>query len=675
MDETREKTIRRRGVRTAAGSSEASLQHHIDLEKLTWTTRHAKLDATAFFRGHVGRAEFLVRRSSYDFEVEVKPRKVPPATITVRGEGERPGHIMFVFDCSGSMKDRGAAGRSKIDVAEEAMESVLTILDQQVRAGAHYWVGLRAYGRRLKYVKDGAEWKHISNPDIARNAEIPPFVTPDLDVEELFPLQKLEHNEMADTAYLQQLRDMLRELVPCGQTPLYYALKLSLDDFQKAKANEPKQIVVITDGVNEVTSFADDLKEPHRRNALTSKGDVLAKWKEKEQECEVPPRIHLIGLDVAIARDVKKRIEDGREELRRADREEDRKRIVERIECLEKVQELQDLAKETGGQCYDASDAGTLMTALRKALQLAEFSVSGPGTQAADAKREDLGSSWSIQEESSGPKRYVIQLHGVDRAPKAVVPIEGGEAVELEYDKVKNKLFYPLYKPLREVRASAAGVNDPKGSGTYVAQALLPQRSGNDVCFLVSVQHTDPLTFTERPKHVWAEIQAAGTPERVYRFFDVDFEPGRPVPVFRFVARDWPRDAKTADIKLWFQFDSDSIEPGWRGDVHPLRSSEVTLEAMGNASFEIRSEATETDGYRVVVLERRPVNGNVAPVRVQSHPLPDVITHKTSVGANMLEHQFDYAEQKPVAIEITARDTITTNAIEVPSLNVKVGED
>jgi len=146
-DEADGQSIRRRGEGTDGESREAPARHQLVLEELDWTAGRAELDAMAFFRGHVARRRFQVRRPSYVTEIEVQPRTETAAKITVRGEGDVPGHIMFVFDCSGSMGDPGADGSLKIDMAEAAMEFILMKLDEQVQAKARYWIGLRAYGR------------------------------------------------------------------------------------------------------------------------------------------------------------------------------------------------------------------------------------------------------------------------------------------------------------------------------------------------------------------------------------------------------------------------------------------------------------------------------------------------------------------------------------------------
>ena len=632
MDEAETKTIRREAQGVSDASPESLVRHRLVLAGVRRDGDRADADAIAFYRGHVFRDRFHIRRPAYATNVDIIPDTLRSAKITVRGEGERTGHVMFVFDCSGSMD---AARR--IFTAKDSLKAVLGSL----RTEGRYEVGLRAYGRRAKFTDEN---------DCSKKSFIDPRfkgkVHPDLDVERLVsmrPLDKAQHG-----AILAQMPD----LQPCGQTPLYYALKLAFqeDDFILAKKDEPKHMVVITDGLN----FQTNCLTIEKVGKPTTKADVLKIREQMNPYRDV--QIDIVGLDMV------------------------RLRQQGTAEQQSQLAELEQLARATGGDYYDAADTATLTKALREALRLVEYSVSGPGADEAGVERMDLGTSWVVPNVPPSPTPYVVQLHGVDRAPSAVVQIEGGEATELACDKANNQLVYPRYDPRSydprdDKRGREHEVKDPLGSGTYVVQAMLPQRFGNDVHFFVYVQHIDPLTFTTRPKHVWAEIRPAGTSsDRVFRFFDLDFVPERPVPVFRFVAQDWPKEEKDAEIKLWFQFEADGAKPDWRGDVDPLRPSKFQADAFPNVSFELRTEGIEPEGHRVVVVEWHPMDGELVPARVQTRPLPDRITHKTFAGVNVVKHQFDFARQTPAAVEITARDTITDEAIEVPPLRVAIEE-
>jgi len=632
MDEAETKTIRREAQGVSDASPESLVRHRLVLAGAQQGGNRAEADAIAFYRGHVFRDRFQIRRPAYATNVDMIPDTLRSAKITVRGEGERTGHVMFVFDCSGSMDTA-----RRIFTAKDSLKAVLGSL----RTEGRYEVGLRAYGRRAKFTDENdCSKKYFIDPRFKGK------VHPDLDVERLVSMRPL------DKAQYDAILAQLPDLQACGQTPLYYALKLAFqeDDFILAKKDEPKHIVVITDGLN----FQTNCLTIEKVGKPTTKSDVLDIREQMNQYRDV--QIDIVGLDMVSLR------QQGTAEQQA------------------QLAELEQLARATGGDYYDAADTATLTKALREALRLVEYSVSGPGADEAGVERMDLGSSWLIPNVPSGTTPYVVQLHGVDGAPSAVVQIEGGEAAELAYDKVNNQLVFPRYDPRSydprdDKRGRDHEVKDPLGRGAYVVQAMLPQRSGNDVHFFVYVQHVDPLTFTTRPKHVWAEIRPVGTSsDRVFRFFDLDFVPERPVPVFRFVAQDWPKEEKDAEIKLWFQFETDGAKPDWRGDVDPLRPSRFQADAFPNVDFELRTERIEPEGHRVVVVEWHSMSGELVPARVETRPLPARITHKTFAGVNVVKHQFDFARQTPAAVEITARATIVEEAIEVPPLRVAIEE-
>jgi hypothetical protein len=308
-----------------------------------------------------------------------------------------------------------------------------------------------------------------------------------------------------------------------------------------------------------------------------------------------------------------------------------------------------------------------------------QFSVSGPGADAFQKTPLDLGAKWPIPQVPPAGADYEVRLHGIDRAPYALLSLEGGEAMQLAYDKVQRVLTFPPYEPRAfdphdDRRGREQSVEDRAGGERFTVQGLLPQRVGQDVLFFVYVQREQPDRFTPRPRHVWAEIRPLGPlSNRVYYFSDVDFVPDRPVPVFRFLARHWPREAKDAEINLWFKFAGDAAQPEWEGPVDPLRPVTAAVPSLPGVQFEIRSESLAAQAYRVVVTERQAADRDVTPARVQIQPPPDErILHSFFAGVNVLKHEFKYAAQKPATVSITSRDRILRESLEAKRLQVPV---
>ncbi|MBC8874084.1 MAG: hypothetical protein H8E44_31990, partial [Planctomycetes bacterium] len=103
MDEAEKKTIRREAQGVSDASPESLVRHRLVLAGAQQDGDRTDADAIAFYRGHVFRDRFHIRRPAYATNVDIIPDTLRSAKITVRGEGERTGHVMFVFDCSGSM--------------------------------------------------------------------------------------------------------------------------------------------------------------------------------------------------------------------------------------------------------------------------------------------------------------------------------------------------------------------------------------------------------------------------------------------------------------------------------------------------------------------------------------------------------------------------------------------
>ncbi|MCH5372330.1 MAG: VWA domain-containing protein, partial [Planctomycetes bacterium] len=588
------------------------------------------LDADCLYRGHWYRKRFCILWPPWVTQVAVPPRNPSHASITVDGEGEKSGHIMFVFDCSGSMEAGGRIGTAK-DSLKQVLESLL--------AAKRYDVGLRAYGRRATFTNpsdcSAKQWIDGLRPEQR--------VHPDLDVELMLPLQVL------DNVQYRAILSKYPLLKPWGFTPLYLALKKAFDDgdFAHVTADEPKRLIVITDGVNNQTPC---LNKDIPTESPTLPVDVLNARRDAGSARDV--QIDIVGLDLG---------DDSADQDKR------------------KRQELIDLARATGGRYFDASDTRTLVKALRDALKLVEYTVDGPGASDDGKTACELGETWRLPNLPVLPASYDIRLLQLENPPTATVRIEGGEALLLRYDQGRNRLFYPPYVPNQfdagdAFRGKPQDCSDPGGSGTYTVQTLLPRRIAKDVEFYLSVQQTDHQRFTYRPKHVWAEVRPLGADAgRVYYFADTDFVPDRPVPVFRFLAKSWPETAEEAEIRVWFKFDPDAAKPCWTGAVDPTHASQFDVPEMPGVEFEIETKSPGGGATSVIVTERHPMDQPIAAARVRIYPAPDeLIQHEYAGLVNVVKHEFRYNKPTPARVDITSKDTIIENAITVPPMRVVV---
>jgi hypothetical protein len=624
-DPTGQFLLRRYPLRAPNQGSPASAKYQIPLSDLKSTSAGADLDAVCLYRGHVAQQRFRILWPPWVARVEVPPRNPTHASITVEGEGQKTGHIMFVFDCSGSMQER-----AKMRVAKHSLQSVLGSL----LAAGRYEVGLRAYGRRAKFTDpNDCSKKAFVNPDD------PIRVHPDLDVELMSPIQTLDREHHAS------LLAKFTDLQPFGQTPLYLALKTAFSegDFDHVPQGEPKRLIVITDGLNFQTNC---LRIENRPERPTSMPEVLAARQAAGAARDV--QVDIIGLDMDETRD--------------------------------QLSELIHLAEQTGGRYYDAKNTENLIQALRQALSLIEYTVSGPNAEAEGRTRRELGETWPLPQLPPKPARYEVELIGTGRDLRAAAQIEGGEAVLMQYDPRRGRLFFPPYEPKKfdpmdDLRGEPQTCQASDGSGVYRVQTLLPRRQVKDVEFYVSVQQRDDQKFTVRPKHVWAEIRPLGLEsQRVYHFVDPDFVPQRPVPVFRFLAKDWPAAVEEAEIRLWFHTDPQAAQPDWTGPVaDPARKGSFEVASLPGAEFEISSQALGEGATSVVVTERHPMDRPVNLARVRIYPPPDeMIVHEFAGLVNVGKHEFRYAQPTLATVDITSQEKIIDGAVEVPPMRVVV---
>jgi Mg-chelatase subunit ChlD len=609
----------------AAG--DANLELQIPLENAPETLD--RLTALLRYRGHEIRAPFTLRRPN---RVATTVITAPPpldTEVLVRGDSRQRAYVMIVLDCSGTMLEG-----SRMENAKTALDRTLALLAKH----ENYNVGLRVFGRRARWLSGERDPKFIGEVPEADRLTL----TPDIDTERLVEPKPLNEEQ------LKKLSDTFPILKPYGATPLYHALQTSLaaagSDFVDAGPDDPKHIVLITDGVNNVR--ATDTSSAHVRRARSDKHPHA--------------RISIVFIDRhAIEAD-----DAGRR----------------------RIEELRELATFTGGTFHDASDTESLATELRNVLKLAKFSVSEVGdTAPAAAEQHELGSTAHVKVESP-PQALRVDAHGVDRIKPVELKAEGGERFVLELDKESDthRLFFPRYDPYefnKEDDARGPPVQVADGELTLQVCPLMPlRRAANrgEVEFRVYVENLKDSAYTPRPKHLWAEIrplkQSGQEMGRTYHFYDVDLVPRRPVPVLRFVVGDWPEDAPRAEIRLWLTT-ADSVPKGREIEVQSDGVLTFGLDGREDRfSVERQARGTSGEGIQVVVNEERTRVDPDQLCRIQIWPQPARIEHRLSEypEAEVLRHTFEFERTIPTKVLVTPRSSILEAAAEVPPLVVRV---
>jgi hypothetical protein len=509
---------------------------------------------------------------------------------------------------------------------------------ESLRGDEHYHVGLYAYGHRARF---GPGNEPVDSEGRPSN------VNPDRDVELLLPAEPLT------TEHSTALTRRLNELKPIGVTPLYLSIRLAArsEEFRLARPNDLKHVIVITDGID---------YQFQERTAVDSVKKML---RDDVQAAQV-------RVDVVLFDETANVLNDPQAQQIA----QQRGSTVER-----ELNDIQSVAAATGGEYFSAESPDQLTNALRRALKLVRYSVTSVDNAASSAANSvDLGKDWPLLDLRPRPEQYVVRLAGATQPTEQLVTIEGGEAIELEYDKTAERLVFPVYRR-GDAREPLDDLPDPLTTERYRVLPILPRKSLNRVEFEVAIQNRDRLKFTPRPKHVWAEIQPLTETEQAVgpalHFPDAQFVPDVPVPVLQFTVADWPAGASKASLRMWLKFDFPALKPNGTALAEELKSV-VVDEDIPQVGFraEIRQVGEGGHGWRLTVWEEHEPGTPLFTARVQASPMPDQIRRQFFVGVDTAKHEFDYAEKPAPTVIVTARERMTQGAIVVPRVVMAVKE-
>jgi hypothetical protein len=603
--------------------------------------------AEAFYRGHINTAAFNFAPLR-GVEIVSAPQPILPARISVLGESKQQTGLIFIFDCSGSMGEQvdksNPSSPAKIDVARNALCSVLTTLAEESQACR---AGMIVYGHR---VWENAEGKIVIRNPKNLNELIPvgkldppdPKLTdlqPDLDIEELM----LSDGVIAALSVKRadEIKARLDKLNNMGNTPLYRAIMQAVDLLDSDRLSVQKHIIVLTDGVNDqrhdnLRSTCEQLRE--KLNTAGNRGIKL----------------DIVGFQIKI------------EELR-----ENEKKEYEKMMGL-----VSELKRDGRGDFFDANDHDSVVAALRKSLALSKYEVFRAKSMIRVSKPLELNKVCEIKPLTPGP--FHVQLLDATRPAAADVVLEGGEAIQLFLRKNPWGLVHRRYD--REARDSCDRIADPADlDRAHWIGAHLPKWEAGAVDFYVSVQNGDATAFSPRPVEAWAEITQLPQPAdasaaKKYVYYDMAFEPDRPVPVLQYRAPNWPKQAERARIELWCKFRPTIEEEVPLGklkqfhvsDVPDVRFDVATVRGQGSAACKIVINEWHPKGADIYRLKLELAAGDAGPVEV--HRLFD--TQAGDLG--LVRHEF-YLDGNPSSSEIdgytvriVSRKRLQQGAVSLP---------
>ena len=656
--------VRRRGAVVHEAASR--IEHSLQLTKPASGTS-LPFSANVLYRGHAQSARFAARWPKYTIPVRAEMAHPEAAEVTVAGDAERIGYIMFIVDCSGSMDQRGRMNR-----AVDSLRHVLDELGNQ----PNYAIGLRAYGRKAgfvltpdgnNYVRDddgnyvvrrllaAGKYDTVSAPD-------PLGLHPDDDADDLLEPLGLRESQ-ADA-----IRERIKELRPNGVTPLYKALTTSLTkDFTGRRAAQDegntKHIVLITDGED----FSSKRPALGKMPVPTSASDVLTAWNRSGSDVQ----IHIIFLDPQ----------------------------------SEVPAELKQIPAKTGGIYRGANELDELVRGIREAIGLVEFSVDTPGRSDSNKRKYHLAETAEV---TALRQEQEVLIHGAlgGKQPNRKIYLDGGEAIKLIYEHPLNRiprLVFPIEDP-RSAYSDAPVVSGFTRDGErheFVIRAHRPEVHSADVDFFVSVQDITGTTerdnrtehFTPPIRQVWCEIAPVvgrtALPEQRYYFYDVDHVQDEPIPKLRFHAKNWPRPATRAHLKLWFSFDRFRRTPsGFQGiKIEESGGSKLfSVPGLEDVAFEAAGQELSLDEpyrYRLTIDESNTPLGAVAiivspPANAVSHTYYsfETVFGGTNTAHHHAKHVYEFEKPTTVEIDVVTSDQFKKDprVIAVPQLDVLIEE-
>lgn len=612
------------------------------------------LESVVWYRGHVRPNAINVMPPGV--QIVYAPDEIVPAQVRVSGKETMPTSVVFILDCSYSMKkedvplEKGGKGQ-RFTVARASLIEIL-----KDPALSQFRVGLCLYGHRFGISEKDSKVL-LSKYAQKRGLEVGPQLQPGNDVE-------ITHRvDFFDNQRRDEMIQTLRDVEPWGTTPLY--LSIAQVAAEPIPSGEQRRIIAITDGLNQQDDFpaASKTTPESLRTALNR----LARGTDQF------PRIivDIIGFG---------------EELKREDQE--------------KLKEMKKIASDYHGNWYSADTARNLLDSIKKSLQLGKFEVVPQIAGSEPPADHELETVWTEPKtkrlsEGNRTLKYQVEVVGIERAPPPMaIELQGGEALELAIERGSNgpTLMYPGYYFRGALRPLASNVDPRKlleDDGTFVREQATgfeywvspgpkPKRRSQkpvSVTFYVQTQDFDRAHFTPRPAEAWIEVRPdirgrEVTRAELYRFCDLNFLPKEPVPQIVCEARDFPLSATNqADIDIWFT-------------TKPLRSDDVQIRKAGElehqpviidgVTLKARIEDQTAKVTRTLTIEE---SGATTPGQVKIHVEAKVaeIRHDYSRGLHHYEISSD-VNPKECIVRMISVEKFKRHAMHASLQNEAVGD-
>ena len=324
---------------------------------------------------------------------------------------------------------------------------------------------------------------------------------------------------------------------------------------------------------------------------------------------------------------------------------------------------IRDRVDTVSGSFHGVQNLDDLKRILKDAAGLHQYAIFDETRQDYIVRNAPLN---SIQEvESYTDRKFTIRLEGTDNSQPARFSLSGGEkmAYGVKVDASQSRVV-PLRKKyegieVQNIANPTRAANDEDYSPKdFRVGIVLPQRVGpSDVEFRIAVQNQNIEKFSPRPKAAWIEIEPGNKVEEEwqpagdkYIFNDLAFQEDQPVPVLRGVARNWPREAKSARVQVWFSLQD--WPSATSDDLRKLRVASADEEEnfklrpaglADNVRFAVQI-TPRVEGGSLVVVTQLADSDRPPPLRVKLSSEPDVIRRQyyRSPHAGRVQHVFEF---------------------------------
>lgn len=229
--------------------------------------RSALIEPFVFYRGHQLRTSYTIqpaRQRVADVDLyESRHRKLKPgvAFLEVVNSSEDLGDIVFILDCSASMKRRvtgtsnetgGTVQETRFFFAREALKQAIRELGREKR----FRFSVYAFGHRARFITRMVGGKRTLAETPRRKYRVNdnqgdhhPFD----DCERLYAISSND-GAFSDDDDIGNIISKIDRCKPQGITPLYYSIKTAAQtEFDGSPENRKRTIIVLTDGKNQQT--------------------------------------------------------------------------------------------------------------------------------------------------------------------------------------------------------------------------------------------------------------------------------------------------------------------------------------------------------------------------------------------------------------------------------------